>query len=250
MTQNISYIDDFYNKNDCQLPSNLLIEQIDSFYFVKDLEGVFVCVDNTLLKHFHVQDSAEILGKTDFDIQRHDLAAKHREDDKNIIKSQATVPSTIELVGDGKGNVKWFQTTKAPLYNRKGQVIGIEGLSRDIKMTKDSIEPYNEFKNTIAFLQKNFKNSVNIQDLAYQNAMSVSTFERKFKKHFSCSPSQFIKKLRIDHACDLLYSNYNLSDIALECGFCDQSYFTKEFKKVMNMTPRQFKVNYKKEDLD
>ena len=245
MYNNIVYLEDFYNKNNCQPPSSLLTEQMDSFYFVKDLEGTFVCVDKSLLKHFKMQSSSEILGKTDYDIQRHDLAAKHREDDKIIIKSGETVPSKIELVGDGKGNVKWFQTTKAPLRNRSGEIIGVEGLSRDIKMTKESIEPYSEFKNTIAYLQKNFKGSVNIQDLAYQNAMSVSTFERKFKKHFGCSPSQFIKKLRIDHACDLLNSNYEIAEIALKCGFCDQSYFSKEFKKVMNMTPRQFKMSCK-----
>jgi len=245
MYNNIVYLEDFYNKNNCQIPSNLLTEQMDSFYFVKDLQGTFVCVDKSLLKHFKMQSSSEILGKTDYDIQRHDLAAKHREDDKIIIKSGETVPSKIELVGDGKGNVKWFQTTKAPLRNSNGEIIGVEGLSRDIKMTKESIEPYSEFKNTIAYLQKNFKSSVNIQDLAYQNAMSVSTFERKFKKHFGCSPSQFIKKLRIDHACDLLNSNYEIAEIALKCGFCDQSYFSKEFKKVMNMTPRQFKMSCK-----
>lgn len=245
MNNNIVYQEGFYNENDCQTPSNLLTDQMDSFYFVKDLKGIFVCVDKALLRHFHMQSSSDIIGKSDFDIQRHDLATKHREDDQIIIESGQTFPSKIELVGDGKGNVKWFQTTKAPLYNRKGEIIGVEGLSRDIKMTKESIEPYSEFKNTITYLQKNFKGSVNIKELAYQNAMSVSTFERKFKKHFACSPSQFIKKLRIDHACDLLNLNYDIAEIALKCGFCDQSYFSKEFKKVMKMTPRQFKVNCK-----
>ncbi|WDE97255.1 AraC family transcriptional regulator [Lentisphaera profundi] len=242
MNKDLAYLKSFYKENNCPLPSNLLTEQIDSFYFAKDTKGIFVCVDNTLLKHFHMNNSSDILGKSDFDIQRQDLAEKHRIDDLNILSSGLSVPSKIELVGDGQGNVKWFQTTKAPLRNNTGEIVGIEGLSRDIKMTKESIEPYNEFKNTVSFLQKNFKKSLNIQDIAYQSAMSVSTFERKFKKYFGCSPTQFIKKLRIDHACELLDLNYDLSDIALECGFCDQSYFTKEFKRVMNMTPRQFKL--------
>jgi AraC-like DNA-binding protein len=192
-----------------------------------------------------MQHSSAILGKTDFNIQRHDLAEKHREDDLKIMASGQTIPSKIELVGDNKGNVKWFQTTKAPLLNRKGEIIGVEGLSRDIKMTKESIEPYSEFKNTINYLQKNFKSSINVQELARENGMSLSTFERKFKKYFGCSPNQFIKKLRIDHACELLYSNYDISSIALECGFCDQSYFSKEFKRLMNLTPRQFRLQLK-----
>ena len=91
MYNNIVYLEDFYNKNNCQLPSSLLTEQMDSFYFVKDLEGTFVCVDKSLLKHFKMQNSSEILGKTDYDIQRHDLAAILREDDKIIIKSDINI---------------------------------------------------------------------------------------------------------------------------------------------------------------
>ena len=243
---NIAYNEHFYAQNDCQPPSLLLTSQTDSFYFAKDKEGVFICVDQSLLKHFHMQDSSSILGKTDFHIQRHDLAEKHREDDLTIMASGQTIPSKIELVGDNKGNVKWFQTTKSPLLNHQGEIIGIEGLSRDIKMTKESIEPYSEFKNTMNYLQKNFKNTINIQELARKNGMSLSTFERKFKKHFGMSPNKFIKKIRIDHACDLLHAGYDISQVALDSGFCDQSYFSKEFKRMINLTPRQFRLQRKR----
>ena len=81
MFQNIAYTENFYIQNDCQPPSSLLTSQTDSFYFAKDRSGIFVCVDQSLLKHFHMQGSSAILGKTDFHIQRHDLAEKHREDE-------------------------------------------------------------------------------------------------------------------------------------------------------------------------
>ncbi len=244
MQNTISFHERFYKENSCSPPSLLLLSQSDSFYFAKDQGGVFVCVDQALLNHFGMSSSSEIIGKTDFHIQRRDLAEKHRADDLSIIKSGKCVPSKLELVGDGNGNVKWFQTTKSPLRNSRGQVVGIEGLSRDVKLIKESIQPYTEFKKTIAYLQKNFKDPIHINKLAQNNAMALCTFERKFKRHFNCSPIQFIKKLRIDHACSLLCLNYNISEIALECGFCDQSYFTKEFKKYMHITPRQFKLKH------
>jgi len=71
--------------------------------------------------------------------------------------------------------------------------------------------------------------------------MSLSTFERKFKRHFGSTPSRFIKKLRIERACEQLSNGVDISSVALVCGFCDQSYFTKEFKSIMGITPRQFK---------
>ena len=63
-----------------------------------------------------------------------------------------------------------------------------------------------------------------------------------FKKHFKTTPLKYIKKLRIEQGCKMLMDqNRNLSDIALSIGFCDQSYFTKEFKKTMSITPRQYR---------
>ena len=241
MDSTLIYLTEFYKKNNCQRPSELLINQLDAFYFAKDKQGRFVCADKILLKHFQMQLGEEILGKSDFDILRQDLAEKYRIDDLAIIQSEQTVPNKLELVEDGKGNVRWFLTTKGPLRNNAGEIIGIEGLSRDVKLTKQSIEPYSEFKSTIDYIQSHFAESIPIPALARESGMSLSTFERKFKSHFGSSPSQFIKKLRIERACEQLSNGVDISSVALECGFCDQSYFTKEFKSIMAVTPRQFK---------
>jgi len=234
------YLTEFYKKNNCPRPSELLINQPDTFYFAKDRLGRFVCADKILLKHFQMELGEEILGKSDFDILRKDLAEKYRIDDLAIIQSEQTIANKLELVGDGKVNVRWFLTTKGPLRNNAGEVIGIEGFSRDVKLTKQSIEPYSEFKSTIDYIQSHFAGSIAIPNLARESGMSISTFERKFKSHFGSSPNQFIKKLRVDRACERLSNGVDISSVALECGFCDQSYFTKEFKSVMSVTPRQF----------
>ena len=55
-------------------------------------------------------------------------------------------------------------------------------------------------------------------------------------------PIADIKNLRVEQACkQLMDLNKSLSEIALNVGFCDQSYFTKEFKKAMGITPCQYR---------
>ena len=150
----------------------------------------------------------------------------------------------LELVGDGKGNIEWFLTTKVPLRNRDGDIVGIEGQTRDVRRTENSIEPYSEFRVCIDYMQKNFMNNISIQGLADLSCMSMSTFERKFKKHFGCTPNQYVKRLRLEEACNLLVAGYNIQSVAADCGFCDQSYFTREFRILMGLTPKKYQEKY------
>ena len=95
----------FYNNNNIARPSELFEAQTDTFYFAKDKEGRFVYANKILIEHFDMQNPSELLGKTDFDILRLDLAEKYREDDVKIMSDEIILRNKLELVGDGKGNV-------------------------------------------------------------------------------------------------------------------------------------------------
>jgi DNA-binding response OmpR family regulator len=71
--------------------------------------------------------------------------------------------------------------------------------------------------------------------------MSRSTLFRKLEALTNMSPVEFIRNLRLKRAATLLKQNYgNVSEVALEVGFSNPSYFTQVFKKVFSVTPAQF----------
>ena len=75
--------------------------------------------------------------------------------------------------------------------------------------------------------------------------LSLHQFERKFKSYFNLSPTQYIMKMRIHEACDLLCNGSRaIGDIAFALGFYDQSSFTVQFKKTMSMTPLQYRKQF------
>ena len=232
--------------SEIRYPSQLFEELTDAFYFAKDKEGRFTYANQLLLKHFGMSSTDEIIGKTDFDILGMEAALKYQKIDNEIMASAKAVVNQIELVGDGRGKVRWFQTTKVPLYNTAGEVIGIEGITRDMSLSRDAIEPYSEFKDVIETIQRCFKQAISISDLARDAAMSTSTFERKFKKHFGCTAKVYLKNYRLEEACRQLRAGYSIAETALNCGFCDQSYFSKEFRKAMGVTPRNYTLENRK----
>lgn len=65
---------------------------------------------------------------------------------------------------------------------------------------------------------------------------------REFRKHYDCTIGEYLRKLRVEHASRLLAdTEVSLSEIALTCGFADQSHFSATFKRTMGITPARFR---------
>ncbi|PWF39031.1 AraC family transcriptional regulator [Massilia glaciei] len=157
-----------------------------------------------------------------------------------MMESGVTVKNKLEVIGGANGALIWLFTTKAALRNREGEVIGLEGFSRDAQRSEDMIAPFHEFRACIEYLQEHLKDDISISDLADLSCMSLSTFERKFKQHFSRTPKQYILHMKVHEACRLLPATQSIARVAVETGFGGQSYFTKQFRSVVGITPKQY----------
>lgn len=79
-------------------------------------------------------------------------------------------------------------------------------------------------------------------ELAVKAGMSSSTLTRAFKRFTGDSPIDYLIKLRIKKACSLLAAtDMSVSEVAQKCGFADSNYFTRQFNKHTNTTPRQYR---------
>src|SRR5262249_43459170 len=75
--------------------------------------------------------------------------------------------------------------------------------------------------------------------------MSLRAFERQFLAGFHLTPQKYLRKLRLRIASrTLMDTNQALSEIALNCGFADQSHFTREFRRQFGRTPREYREHY------
>jgi AraC-like DNA-binding protein len=91
---------------------------------------------------------------------------------------------------------------------------------------------------TKEMLASNLKGNLLIADFARECGISRQHFIRAFKKTVGCTPHQWLQRKRVDQARSLLrYTAEPISEIALKCGFSDQSHLTRVFVGLAGTTP-------------
>lgn len=95
------------------------------------------------------------------------------------------------------------------------------------------------------YLIQNFTKKIYIAELAEIANMNSSAFCRYFKKVNKKTVIEFITELRINYACKLLQTqNYNITQVAYECGFNNPSMFYRKFKASTGINPKAYQNNY------
>lgn len=136
---------------------NSLIEGIpDSIYF-KDKESRFIKVNKAMLRKHGFKSDKEIIGKTDFELFGKEHAQQAFEDEQKIIQTGIPIINKEEKEDWADGRTTWVSTTKMPLYNNQGEIIGTFGVSRDIT---DKVITEEQIKNSEKLYRSLFENSV------------------------------------------------------------------------------------------
>src|SRR5207248_2856046 len=105
-----------------------LVENLPCNVFRKDLEGRFTFANQRFCELVGLP-LEQLLGKTNFDINRPDLAEKYRRDDQKVIETGAVLEDIEEHPGQSQ---RYVHILKSAVRDASGQVIGIQGVSWDI----------------------------------------------------------------------------------------------------------------------
>lgn len=111
-------------------------------------------------------------------------------------------------------------------------------LSENLKMGKDT----RFCDRVLKYIAKNYGENITSNQAAQELSFNQSYFCRAFKRNFGMSFSEYLNMYRISASKKLIEnSGESVADIALKCGFVNPDYFTKCFKKIMNLTPSEYK---------
>lgn len=127
----------FKEEDLAHLLENLMVNNTDVIYF-KDLNSRFIKI-NEACAHKHGWESPEFaVGKSDFDVFSEEHARRAFEDEQRIIRTGEPLHSAEEKETWPDGRVTWVSSTKMPLRDSEGNIIGTFGMSRDITQRKEA----------------------------------------------------------------------------------------------------------------
>jgi PAS domain S-box-containing protein len=151
--------------------------------WIKDVAGHYQWVNRSFLLNFGLEDRDEVLGKTDFDLCAPQLAELYRVDDERVLAGERIV-GRVELIGRYDHTSRWCSTTKIPLHDPKGRVVGTAGITRPLngvaKTTRG--EPLSL---AIQLISEGVGRSVSNLQLAQACGLSLRAFERQFPGQLS-----------------------------------------------------------------
>lgn len=225
----------------------------DTPLWMKDEAGHYEWVNVSFLLNFGVKTRAEMIGRTDYDFCSEVLANQYRIDDERVLRGERIL-SRVELVGRFDHTARWCVTSKVPLRDEKGRIVGTAGVTRPLSQhdggPASPVAPGapvgSPLSVAIRFISQNFADRITNEDLAKACGLSVRAFERQFQAAYNTSPHDYIRQLRVRMSCTpLVFSRKSLAEVATEFGFADQSHFTKEFRRFMTETPRAYRERYR-----
>jgi len=217
----------------------------DVSFFLKDRDGRFVALNRRGCEYCGVASEREAWGKTDHDFFSRRRADEYRRDDKAVMDSGQAIVNRIESAPETEGSPRLVMTSKIPLRDSAGNVIGLAGFSRQTDQLREISESVDRLSLVIEHMHRHPEEALHSRDLAEKAGLSVSQFDRTFRKTLGTSPRQYLLRVRIEAACrGLAQSNETISQIAYQYGFHDHAHFTRSFRQVMGTTPSAYRKDH------
>jgi AraC-like DNA-binding protein len=95
------------------------------------------------------------------------------------------------------------------------------------------------------FIRENFNRPVTLKEISRIAKMSPFAFSRYFKKNSGAGFVEYVNQVRTNKACYLLReTDFQVHDIAIDCGFASISNFNKQFRKSVGISPRDYRAQY------
>jgi PAS domain S-box-containing protein len=231
------------------LPATLAImEQLfdrvpDTAFFLKDRSGRYLVVNHSLVERCGLRAKRELIGRHVRDLFPAKLAQRYAAQDERVLRTGRPIVDLLELHWYARRRPGWCLTTKIPVRDQGSQIIGLVGISRDLRAPGDSETIPGTLAGTLEYLESHYSDPLSPASLALRAGLSPVRFGRLIKRIFRLTPSQLIAQTRLAAAShQLRETDRPVADIAHACGFYDHSAFSRAFRSAIGLTPSQFRA--------
>ncbi len=214
----------------------------DIVFFIKDVRGRYLAVNHTLVLRCGLLDKSELLGRTPTEVLGQHLATGYEAQDQAVIATGQAISKKLELHQYANQKVGWCLTNKFPFLDDSGVVLGLVGVSQDLRLPNLSSDDFQHVADAVRYAEDHIADAPTIDDLSAIASMSRYRLDKRLRRVFGLSAGQWMLKLRIDFAQQQLSnSDLAIAAVAQNSGYADQSAFTRQFRLTTGMSPSDFR---------
>lgn len=214
----------------------------ETAFFFKDSVGRYLAVNQSLVERCGLRDKRDLVGRRVREIFPPELAERYTSQDETVLRTGRPIVDLLELHWYARRQSGWCLTTKLPVRDASGRIIGLVGISRDLRAPGDSETIPASLAGTLEYLETHYADAISPASLARRAGLPLTRFERLLKRIFRLTPRQLIAQTRLAAASrHLRETDKPVADIAHACGFYDHSAFTRAFRSATGLTPTQFR---------
>src|SRR5918992_2552436 len=122
----------------------ILVDSLPEQFYVKDTEGRYLFNNLAHVRALGAESPEGIAGKSDFNFYPKEFAERYRADEREVIRSGKPLVAKEEPSVAGECNERWHSTTKVPLRDGNGEIVGLVGITRDVTERKGIEEALRE----------------------------------------------------------------------------------------------------------
>lgn len=172
----------------------------------------------------------------------------------NAERAVIEVKTLTRHTGDSRLDKIMNRCAELDMWQRPNEKLLLDNYMREILiqlslMQEASSEVDQVFNRMKLFIEGNYRRNISLGDVAEKVHISPSYAAKLFRKNTGMRCCDYINKVRLDAACEVLVNTHlRISDIAEQVGYSSQYYFARQFKKVYGMTAGQFRKGAQKKE--
>lgn len=218
----------------------------EALCWVKDDTGRYVGANAAFLRFSGLAQESSLIGCRDQDLVPADLSQQYFQDDDRVRVTGRAITHQVELVQNAAGVIAWHMCTKRPVLGYSGKPIATAGTMCPLEQALSVFPASEPLGGAVRQMVEGFTDDISVELLAESVGLSPSHFTRRFKQLFQVTPHQFLLRIRIQVACQMLVrSNRSIVQIALGTRFYDQSHFVRQFSRQMQISPRAYRQRFR-----
>lgn len=151
-------------------------------YFAKDADGRFVAISAGMLKRFGGEREEDYLGVLDSTIHPPYIAQAIREDDLQVMRTGKPIVDRVEALFARTRAKDWFLTTKLPVYDERGHIIGVMGFVRPYRGGARRGVEDQQLQRVVEHIHENYRERLPVSTLARIAHLSDRQLNRRFQE--------------------------------------------------------------------